>query len=200
MFPCQNRVMAQVGNLFVSRLEGRAATLLVTGVFAVLCFHLSACRSAGVAVGPPAGQRQQIEQTLDALYRSFCFDGGGEADWESMESLFLEGASFVAPIRAGVAPRAVQGDKFIDDFKAWISSSTEGETGLHERIENMRIDVFGNVAHAYVLFEGFVPGEEMASTRGVDSIQLVRHGERWLVASFTTQYASDGLPVPTRFQ
>jgi len=72
-------------------------------------------------------------------------------------------------------------------------------TGLHERILNARVDVFGGVAHAFVAFEGFVPGTGEFRSRGLDSIQLLRDRGRWRVVSFTTQYASDASPLPARF-
>ena len=172
----------------------------LVAVLITLGAGLPGCRTTKVAPGPPADELTRIERTLDTLYRSFCFDAGDEADWSTMRSLFLDGASFVAPVRAGRRPQAVQGDEFIEEFQDWIASSNEGETGLHERIEHLRIDVFGSVAHAYVLFEGFVPGEAQTKTRGIDSIQLVHDGERWRVASFTTQYASEDRPVPARFE
>jgi len=172
---------------------------IVAGLVAAVA-SLLGCRTVEVESRAPADQVRQIEQTLDTLYRAFCFDAGGDADWPTMRSLFLDGASFVAPVRDGMLPRAVQADQFIEDFQSWIASSSEGETGLHERIEHLRIDVYGTVAHAYVLFEAFVPGDQRAVKRGIDSIQLVRAGEHWLVASLTTQFANGDLPVPTRFE
>jgi hypothetical protein len=168
-------------------------TATVIGLLA----SLAACRAAPVE--PPADEVLAIGHMLDELYESFCFDAGGEADWERMRSLFAEGAAFVGPIGDEQTPRAVRSEVFLSDFRTWILETDVGRTGLHERIVHARIDLFGKVAHAYVTFEGFVPPDSAAERRGVDSIQLVKDGERWLVASFTTQYAKDGAPLPARF-
>jgi hypothetical protein len=152
-----------------------------------------------------------IRGTLDALYRAFCFDPGGQADWDRQRALFCDGASFVAPIRAGRRPHAQDAAGFLSDFQEALASSLLSRTGFHERITHARIDVFGNIAHAYVVFDGYVPpagieaaggtaGAERMRTRGLDSLQLVRDGQRWLVASFATQYASAELPLPARFE
>ena len=77
--------------------------------------------------------------------------------------------------------------------------AANARTGLHERILRIRADVYGSIAHAYVSFEGYVPGEEQARTRGLDSLQFVRDGPRWLLISFTTQYERLRLPMPARF-
>ncbi len=163
----------------------------------LLALVLVGCRAAP-AGGPPPAETRAIQETLDALYVAFCFDAGGEADWDAMRALFAEGAAFVAPFGEDETPRAVGEERFVEDFREFIRGSPLRETGFHERITHARVDVFGGVAHAYVVFEGFVPGEP-ASRRGLDSIQLVRAGERWLVASFTTQYEGEGNALPERF-
>ncbi len=149
--------------------------------------------------GPSAGERAPIAAMLEDLYATFCFDADDQADWEGMRAHFADGASFVAPIPAGGVPKAVDAQQFIADFQNWIATSEVGNTGLHERIVHLRIDVFGSVAHAFVTFEGFVPPDPSATTRGLDSIQLVKSGTRWLLASFSTQYESEGSKLPQRF-
>ena len=154
------------------------------------------------AVGPPAAgdsDVRAIEEMLETLYAAFCFDAGGEADWEGMRALFVDGAAFVAPLGPGEPARAVGADQFVADFRAFIADSEEGRTGFHERVVGLRIDRFGTVAHAFVAFEGFVPGEGVARTRGLDSIQLVRDAGQWKLVSFTTQYESEDRPRPGRF-
>ena len=178
----------------------------LTGVRSFLPLALLfGCQSAPIADEPkmsPAVERDTtaIEGMLDELYRAFCFDAGGEADWEAMRELFADGASFVAPIAPGQTPRAVQAHEFISDFRSSIKNSPLAQSGFHERITKKRIDYFGTVAHVYVTFEGFVPGEDSVRTRGVDSVQLVRDGQRWLLASFTTQYEGPLDALPLRFQ
>ena len=50
----------------------------------------------------------------------------------------------------------------------------------------------------FVVFEGFVPADGGAVTRGLDSIQLVRTEEGWRLVSFTTQYENEDLRLPER--
>jgi len=146
----------------------------------------------------PASEEQAAREMLDRLYVAFCFDAGEEADWDTQRSLFADGAAFVAPFQPGSTPRAVDTETFLADFRNYILTSPRGETGYHESIADTRIEVFGTIAHAYVIFDAFVPGEA-PDARGIDSVQLVRGPEGWLVASFTTQYASQDTPLPRRF-
>lgn len=134
-----------------------------------------------------------IRSMIDELYTSFCFDTGAQADWEAMQSLFAEGANFASPIREGAPVRIQDAQAFIADFKAWVDGSAEG---FHERIIKTQIEAFGNVATAAVTFEGFVPGNDEVQTLGLDNLQLVLDRGQWKLASFSTQYASESLPMP----
>jgi len=167
-------------------------------MFLALAFALIGCRAASPTPRDDA-ERLVIESTLNELYRAFCFDAGGEADWDAMRALFVEGAVFVAPFACDQTPTGVGADEFLADFRRYTASDAVRSTGLHERILNARVDVFGGVAHAFVAFEGFVPGTGEFRSRGLDSIQLLRDRGRWRVVSFTTQYASDASPLPARF-
>ena len=175
-------------------LSGRSVLVL-----ALLALWLSGCHAAPPGP-PPADQVRAIEETIGELYRSFNFDAGGEADWELLRSLLINGAVFVGPVGADESPRAVGTDEFIDGFRAWILTSPQRENGFHERSVHVRADVFGKVAHAYVVFEGFAPGDGRTKTRGLDSIQLVLDGEKWRVVSFMTQFADAENLVPPRFE
>jgi hypothetical protein len=187
-----------------SRLAGRVALALTIALTA-------SCKTAAPAPPPSADELRGVRTTLDELYVAFCFEPGGEADWDGMRALFCDGAAFVSPIAPGATPVAVDSEQFLADFQDWVRGSRIGRTGFHERITHARIELFGTVAHAWVTFDGFVPlsGHEAAggaeaalrmNTRGLDSLQLVLDGDRWLVASFTSHYASPGEPMPARFE
>lgn len=150
---------------------------------------------------PAPAQREvrAVEASLEALYRAFCFDPGGEPDWAAMRELFVDGAAFTAPFAPSERPRAVGVEPFFADFRAFAASASVRDTGLHELILRSRIELYGVIAHAFVAFEGFEPRTGKLRTRGVDSIQLLLDRGRWRVVSFTTQYASPQAPLPERF-
>jgi len=177
----------------------RLAALIALGA-------LGSCRAA------PAGPRDavpdapdavaEVRATLDELYAAFCFDAGAEPDWETLRRIFLDGAAFVPPLGAdgaGPEPAAAGAESFLADFRSYALAEPHRSTGFHERIVGARVDAFGGVAHAFVAFEGFVPGDGRAVTRGLDSIQLVHDGARWRLVSFATRYEDDGLVLPERF-
>jgi hypothetical protein len=156
--------------------------------------------ASGPAAAAEDPAERDIRAVLDALYVSFSFDAGGQPDWAAMQALLLPGAVFVDPVKPGVPPRGKSADEFLADFRSWVETDPKLKNGFRERIVAVHGDHFGHVAHAFVTFEGYVPGPNpaKAETRGVDSIQLVKVGSAWKVASFATQYEEPGLPVPLR--
>ncbi len=168
------------------------ACSLVLGAFA-------GCQSTPAESAPAQVDVSAVRSTLDKLYAAFCFEARGNADWDTIRNLSADGAVFVAPISTKKTPRAVGIDEFLNDYHGYVASEAVRNTGLHERILHTRIDVYGSIAHAYVAFEGFVPGLGTVMTRGLDSLQLVKVSGEWRVVSFTTQYASTLTPLPSRF-
>lgn len=167
-----------------------------------LALGLAGCRAVVAADPPgtpPAMEVRAVEDTVAELYRTFSWDAGGEPDWGAMEALFAPGAAFVAPIAPGSTPAAVDASTFLADFAAWVPVSGYADSGLHERVVRIRADRVGRIAHAFVTFEGVVPGQLAAVTRGVDSIQFVLDGDAWRLVSFTTQYETPRLALPERF-
>lgn len=137
-----------------------------------------------------------LRASVDDLYRAFCFDAGGGADWSSIDAHFLDGAAIVNPYPLEGTAKAVSKAQFLDEFRAYVASPAVRETGLHERILDVRGERTGNIAHTWVQFEGFIPATGAVRSRGLDSIEWVRDDKRWRVAAFTTQYETEGLKLP----
>lgn len=140
----------------------------------------------------------ELAALIDELYVAFSFDANGEADWDAQRAMFAGGATFYAPIAPGGTPVGVDSETFLRDFKAFIAQSPLGESGYHERVIHARIERLGTIAHAWVTFEAFVPGQAV-DRRGVDSMGFVLNGDAWKLSSFATQYESTDLPLPRRF-
>jgi hypothetical protein len=103
----------------------------------------------------------------------------------------------VQPTKGGTSVTSMNVDAFIDLFKADVIKHRMNELGFHETIASRRIVTFGNIAHAFVVFEARLgPDDGSPPHRGVDSIQLIRKGDRWWVASITTQFERPGRPIP----
>ncbi len=159
---------------------------------------LGACRAAAT----PVPEVPRVQPMLVELYRAFSFDPGEQPDWAAMRALFAEGAVFVAPRPhdASEPPQLDGSAAFLADFQRYAASPELQATGLHERIVGLFVDGYGEIAHAFVAFEGFAPkNPDEPLTRGLDSIELVRDGAGWRVAAFASQYEDGEHPLPRRF-
>lgn len=165
---------------------------------------LTACSStASSSSFPDATHRSEsiraISDLLDTLYQAVSFGPGEEGNWALIGNLVWGEGMFIQPFREG-SPKVLNTEGFVQDFRQFIRESRAGTEGFHERIAARRIDVFDNIAHAYVVFESsYGDGSEEPKGRGLDSIQLVRHRDRWYIASITTAFERSDTPLPQRF-
>ena len=180
-----------------------ALTTLVAGlVLAAVSPHasLQASPATDRTSKAEAKELESIEHLIVKLYLAYCFDPGEPFDAERFEKFFMPNAIFVQPV-APSAPRKIDSlAKFYSDFEGFIESLRVREQGIYEDILNTRTDVYGDIAHCYVVFQ---PRNDDAAaapnSRGMDSYQLVKVGESWRIASMTTQFESEDLPMPDRF-
>jgi len=145
---------------------------------------LTAQRPRAAAAPPDAASPEAI---VAALYESVSHGPDAEPNWERMRAIFL-------PVGMLIPPKKPQDDMFtvidVDGFqdrvrKATATAKQKGEpTGFIEREIARRTDCFGNVCQVFSTYEGRrAASDEKPFVRGINSIQLVRDGSRWWIAS-----------------
>ena len=143
---------------------------------------------------------KSIEHLIEELYLAYCFDPGEPFDAKRFDEFFMSDAIFVQPVASSSSRKIDSLAKFYADFENFIESLRAQQQGIYEDILNTRSDVYGDIAHSYVVFQPRNDDSGVApSTRGMDSYQLVKVGESWRIASMTTQFESQDLPMPERF-
>jgi hypothetical protein len=175
------------------------AVVLVTALLPAPIHSRAAAQNTPHAPAASASQ-PNIDSTLTRLYRAFSFEKGREPEWATIRSVFLSGATIVDPVQERTPPHAIGVTQFLEEFRNAVKREASFREGFAERIVSTRVDQYGHIAHAYVTFEGYVPGDTTTRTRGVDSIQLILAGGDWKVASFTTQFENKDLPLPPSFR
>ncbi len=176
---------------------------LAVALGAVLAIMSGTTAGATAQEPEPQGResRTRIDALIDSLYAAVSFEPGEIPDWDRARSFFLPEALLV------VAPRG-PGSGQVMDLEAWIRDFVEfheqqdiATKGFHEAIANREVVVYGNIAHAFVVFEPRIgPSWEGPTIPGVDSIEMVRHGGRWWIVAITTQFSSPEMPIPDRFR
>ena len=131
-----------------------------------------------------------IDATLDAVYAVISGPAGAKRDWDKMRSLFTPDARLTAITSKGLTGGTL--DRYIE-----TSGPLLEQHGFTERELGRRIEVYGNLAHAWSSYEGVGDGGKLR-LRGINSFQLVRQPDGiWKVFTILWQPESAGNPVPS---
>jgi len=134
---------------------------------------------------------------VEALYDMASFGPGPEPDWDMFRDAFLEDAVVVFSPRGATPMRVMDVDAFIRDWMEFFRDAGLEGRGFHESIARMKVDQFGGLAHAWVIFEPRIGEEPPArQLRGLDSIELSFDGMRWWIAAITTDFEGPGQTIP----
>lgn len=133
-----------------------------------------------------------INATLEAVYAVISGPVGQQRDFDAMRALFTPNARLTA-----ITPKGLLGGT-VEDYIA-RSGSALVQMGFTERQLDRRLEVYGDLAHAWSSYEGTFtqPDGTPGSVRGVNSFQLVRQPDgRWLVQSIFWQAETPDNPLP----
>lgn len=154
------------------------------------------------SASPPAtADSASVDSIVAALYQSVSHPADHEPDWNRMRTIVL-------PVGMFIPPKKPQEDLFtvldVDAFEERVrkgasAMKAKGEaTGFSEREISRRTDCFGNVCQVFSTYEArLAPSDEKPFVRGINSIQLVRDGKRWWIASvvWDTERADNSIPA-----
>jgi hypothetical protein len=134
----------------------------------------------------------ELSATLKAMYAAISFSEGGEPDWNGMNATFHRSARLTR-----ITPEGV--DYFdLESFQAMAMEMLDrGVYTCFFEAEIVRtVQVFGALAHvlsAYETKRSMKAASYLA--RGVNSIQLLRHGLTWQVHSLLWDEETAGTPL-----
>jgi hypothetical protein len=172
------------------------AVMMLLALFLAAVPGLAGERDGEVEQEKAEVDRSEPDSVIDALYRAVSFELGGQPDWATLKSLFLEGAVLAQPRRGTRQLELLSVDQFIARFEADLKTFEERGTGFSERVAGSQCSTFGRVADCRVVFEArFDPASPDPVGRGVDHIQLVRNGKRWWIAAIATEYERADQPL-----
>ena len=152
-----------------------------------------------------------LDGIVNALYASVSFASGERPSWDRFRSLFCPSAVMVRvdPLRTGAAgPELVASAdasesalrvSSIEDYVARTTAAIESGalTAFTERELSRRTEVFADVAQVFSSYERSADAGEVR--RGINSMQLVKDGDRWWVVSLSWTDETDAGPLPNRY-
>ena len=138
-----------------------------------------------------------VEAILAALYDVISGPAGKHRDWNRFRSLFVPDARLI-PVRrdksgqgADIAPYAVE------QYQQRATPLLEQgffERGIHNTTES-----FGDIVHVFSTYESRHTADGKPFQRGINSIQLLKDGNRYWVVTILWDGESPTNPIPAKY-
>lgn len=171
----------------------RLAGLLFVGAFLVPGWNAGQTASGEDAFSSP-------ESLVRGLYAAVSFGPGKPADWGYVRKFFLPETVIV--VRKTRTTMEVQNlDMFIRWFEDDAKKFRMDEKGFEETIEKLKLTVFGDTAHCFVVYKARLKTPpDLPGQYGLDSWSLVKKDGRWWVAAITNDIVSPDRPLPEEWR
>ena len=166
----------------------------------LLTTALAAQTKAPAAQAPGAADGASVDSIVAALYQSVSHGPDAEPDWNRMRGIMLPVGMFIPPKKASEDIFTVLDvDAFQERVRKGAAAiKAKGEsTAFNEREISRRTDCFGNVCQIFSTYEGRrAASDDTPFVRGINSIQLVKDGKRWWIASVVWDTERADNPIP----
>ena len=141
---------------------------------------------------------KSIDLTIKTLYSVISGDKEVERDWDLFKSLFHPDAKLIpsGPSKDGDFQAVyLSPDDYINRSGKWLF-----ENGFHEREIHRVTDIFGNIAHVFSTYEAFRESSDKTPfMRGINSIQLMKNEEKWVIINIYWMQESDFYKIPKKY-
>ena len=136
---------------------------------------------------------------LKTLYDVISGPAGAKRDWVRFRSIFALNARLM-PARALPNGKADLIVWSADDYANAAGPRLEAQ-GFYEREISRKTEAYGNILHAFSTYESRRSADpnEKPFARGINSIQLMKDGDRWWVVSIFWDSERPGNELPTKY-
>lgn len=149
---------------------------------------------------PPPSDQATLDALIASLYDAVSHGDGLEPDWGRLEPLFVTGARLTPPKPAGdTGWRALSFEEFRDAFRAGIAALRDEAkpAGFFEREIGREVRRYGSLTNVLSAYEArFRRDDSKPFLRGVNSIQVVKSGDRYKIVSIVWETERPGSPIP----
>ena len=182
-----------------------ASIALVLGLVLSTAARAQAPSRARPRTGAPEASADgaSVDAIVKGLYESVSHGSDAEPNWKRMRDIFLPVGMLVPPKRASEDIFTVLDvDAYEERTKKWMSTAkAKGEsTAFFETEVARKTDCFGNVCQVFSTYASrHAPDDAKPFMRGINSIQLVRDGSRWWIASVVWDSERPDNPIPPQY-
>jgi hypothetical protein len=149
----------------------------------------------------PKAKTEDVK-SVDAIIGAFYTLSGGAAgetrDWDRYRSLFLPQARLIAarPGAGGAAGAMILGiDEYVSSNRKYFEKG-----GFFDSEIGRRTDAYGQIAHVWSVYESRHAKEAPEPySRGINSIELLKDGDRWWIVSVFWDFERPDNPIPPEY-
>lgn len=137
-------------------------------------------------------QFSAIEALVGRAYAAISGPAGTARKWDEMRAMYLPGATMTAIRPTGTEICTVE--EYIAGKRDFLT-----DTGFSESTLTNRIEIYGNIAHAWSSYSGgwTEPDGSVGGTRGINSFQLRRdESGTWRIHCLLWQVETPEFPLP----
>ncbi len=139
-----------------------------------------------------------IDAILSAFYSIPAGEPGQARDWDRYRSLFTPDARLI-PARGDPKGGAMAMYVTSSDYIALNKSYFE-KGGFQDKEIARRVEAYGHIAHAWSTFESRHKASDAEPyVRGINSIQLLKDGDRWWIVNVFWDFEGPDGPIPARY-
>lgn len=139
-----------------------------------------------------------IDAIVKAYYTVTSGARGQARDWDRYRSLFLPQSRLIAvrPAMDGSSGAMIMTpSEYVEANRKYFEKG-----GFFDKEIARRTETFGNMAHVWSTYESRRKAEDPEPyVRGINSMQLLRDGERWWIVSAYWDYERPESPIPDAY-
>ncbi len=140
-------------------------------------------------------EQKDIDELTETLYSCISFRQGERPDLERLKGLFIKEGMLINNNDDPLIFTIYQFAEAIDYQLSAGSLKSFSEREIAERTE-----IFGKIAHRFSTYEArFDPDDAEPLSIGINSIQLIKVEDSWLVSSIVWNDESEDRRIPERY-
>ncbi len=139
-----------------------------------------------------------MDAIMAAFYEATSGEPGQPRQWERYRSLFLPGSRLVAARAAGDGTSGaffLSPDEFVEANRKYFEKG-----GFFDKEVARRVESFGYIAHVWSTYESRRTRNDASPyVRGINSMQLLKDGDRWWIVNVFWDYERPGAAIPDKY-
>lgn len=140
---------------------------------------------------------QSVDAIMAAIYDVISGPAGQPRDWNRFRSLFIPDARLIPVRHSKTGPGADVLPLTVEQFQQLAAPGFDKgffERGIHNTTES-----FGDTVHVFSTYESRKTKDAQPFARGINSIQLLKDGDRYWVVTIYWDEETPADPLPAKY-